>query len=128
MNRRIVSTGEAPQAIGPYSQAVASGNLLFISGQIGLDPESGELALGLEAQVNRALQNLFGILGAAGAAAAEVVKTTVYLASMSDFSRMNEIYARYFSESLPARSTVAAKTLPKDALFEIDAVAVIREE
>jgi 2-iminobutanoate/2-iminopropanoate deaminase len=125
MNRRIVSTSEAPQAIGPYSQAVAYGNLLFSSGQIGLDPESGELASGLENQVTRALENLSGVLRAAGAGAEDVVKTTVYLASMDYFGQMNEIYGRYFSESLPARSAVAVKTLPKDALFEIDAIAAI---
>lgn len=125
MNRQIVSTSEAPEAIGPYSQAVASGNLFFSSGQIGLDPESGVLASGLEKQVTRALENLSGVLKAAGARAEDVVKTTVYLASMDDFGQMNEIYARYFSESLPARSTVAVKTLPKNALFEIDAIAAI---
>ena len=125
MNRQIVSTSEAPKAIGPYSQAVVSGNLLFSSGQIGLDPESGELAPDLEGQVTRALENLSGVLRAAGAGSADVVKTTVYLASMDDFSRMNEIYARFFGESLPARSTVAVKTLPKNALFEIDAIATV---
>lgn len=123
MTKRIVSTTEAPAAIGPYSQAIAAGGLLFCSGQLGLDPATGELAEGLEAQVGRALQNLDGVLRAAGAGASDVIKTTVFLASMDDFGAMNEIYAGYFTETPPARSTVAVKTLPKNALFEIEAIA-----
>jgi 2-iminobutanoate/2-iminopropanoate deaminase len=125
MDRRVVSTGEAPEAIGPYSQAVTSGNLFFSSGQIGLDPATGELASGLEGQVTRALENLSAILSAAGVSVKDVMKTTVYLASMEDFGPMNEIYARFFAESLPARSTLAVKALPKNALFEIDAIAML---
>lgn len=123
MTKRIVSTTEAPAAIGPYSQAIAAGGLLFCSGQLGLDPATGELAEGLETQVGRALQNLDGVLRAAGAGASDVIKTTVFLASMDDFGAMNEIYAGYFTETPPARSTVAVKTLPKNALFEIEAIA-----
>ncbi len=123
VTKRIVSTTEAPAAIGPYSQAIAAAGLLFCSGQLGLDPATAELADGLEAQVGRALKNLDGVLRAAGAGPSDVIKTTVFLASMDDFGAMNEIYAGYFTETPPARSTVAVKTLPKNALFEIDAIA-----
>lgn len=121
--RKTIATTDAPAAIGPYSQATATPGLLFCSGQIGLDPGSGELAQGLEAQVTRALENLAGVLGAAGVDATAVVKTTVFLAQMEDFPAMNEIYGRFFTGEPPARSTVAVKTLPKNALFEIDAIA-----
>lgn len=123
MSRQVISTAGAPAAIGPYSQAVGSSGLLFCSGQLGLDPETMELAEGLEAQVSRALENLNAVLAAAGAGTSNVVKTTVFLASMDDFAAMNEIYAGYFTGSPPARSTVAVKTLPKNALFEIEAIA-----
>lgn len=118
-----VSTDRAPAAIGPYSQAIAAGGLLFCSGQLGMDPATGELAEGLEAQVERALANLDGVLSAAGAGAGSVLKTTVFLASMDDFAAMNQIYAGYFAGHRPARSAVAARTLPKNALFEIEAIA-----
>ncbi|HEX2053898.1 MAG TPA: RidA family protein [Actinomycetota bacterium] len=121
--RKVISTDEAPAAIGPYSQAVAASGLLFCSGQLGLDPSTGELPEGLESQVERALRNLEGVLRAAGAGPSAVVKTTVFLASMEDFPAMNEIYARFFTGEPPARSTVAVKTLPKNALFEIEAIA-----
>lgn len=121
--RKAVSTNQAPAAIGPYSQAVESNGLLFCSGQIGLDPGTGEMAGDLEAQVTRALDNLMAVLRAAGADAGAVVKTTVFLSDMGDFPAMNEIYGRYFTGDPPARSTVAARTLPKNALFEIDAIA-----
>ncbi|HEX2180462.1 MAG TPA: RidA family protein [Actinomycetota bacterium] len=123
MTKSAISTTAAPAAIGPYSQAIAAGGLLFCSGQIGLDPASGELAGGLEAQVNRALKNLDAVLTEAGAGPSDVIKTTVFLASMDDFPAMNQIYGGYFTGTPPARSTVAVKTLPKDALFEIDAIA-----
>lgn len=125
MARQVISTPDAPAAIGPYSQAVGSTGLLFCSGQLGLDPVTMELADGLEAQVSRALDNLRAVLQAAGTGFSSVVKTTVFLADMDDFPAMNEIYAGYFSESPPARSTVAVKTLPKNALFEIEAIAQI---
>lgn len=121
--KEVISTTEAPAAIGPYSQAIRTSGMLFCSGQLGLDPITGELAEGLEAQVRRALQNLDGVLRAAGAGPADVVKTTVFLAAMEDFGAMNEIYAGYFTDTPPARSTVAARTLPKNALFEIEAIA-----
>lgn len=123
MKKSAISTTAAPAAIGPYSQAIAASGLLFCSGQIGLDPASGELAGGLEAQVNRALKNLDAVLTEAGAGPSDVVKTTVFLASMDDFPAMNQIYGGYFTGTPPARSTVAVKTLPKDALFEIEAIA-----
>ncbi|CAN5784071.1 RidA family protein [soil metagenome] len=123
MARQVISTPGAPAAIGPYSQAVGSSGLLFCSGQLGLDPETMELADGLEAQVSRALDNLGAVLQAAGTGPAGVVKTTVFLAAMEDFPAMNEIYAGFFTENPPARSTVAVKTLPKNALFEIEAIA-----
>jgi 2-iminobutanoate/2-iminopropanoate deaminase len=123
--RQVISTPDAPEAIGPYSQAISSSGLLFCSGQLGLDPVTMELAEGLQAQVSRALDNLVAVLRAAGAGTSEVIKTTVYLADMADFPAMNEIYAGYFTESPPARSTVAVKALPKNALFEIEAIAQI---
>ncbi|MDQ4148714.1 MAG: RidA family protein [Actinomycetota bacterium] len=126
MSKKVISTGGAPEAIGPYSQAILSGDLLFCSGQIGLDPSSGELADGLEGQVQRALQNLGAVLDAGGAGFDDVVKTTVFLSSMEHFAAMNEIYSTFFSGTAPARSTVAARSLPKDALFEIDAIARVR--
>lgn len=121
--KSTVSTDQAPAAIGPYVQAVAVPGLLFCSGQIGLDPATMELVDGLEGQVKRALANLDGVLQAAGLGASDVVKTTVFLASMDDFAAMNEIYAGFFSGEPPARSTVAVRTLPKNALFEIEAIA-----
>jgi len=121
--KQVIATAEAPAAIGPYSQAISVSGLLFCSGQLGMDPQTTELAGGLEAQVERALKNLDGLLRAAGAGPSDVVKTTVFLESMEDFAAMNEIYAGYFTEKPPARSTVAVRTLPKNALFEIEAIA-----
>lgn len=123
MTRRTVNTDDAPKAIGPYSQAIRFGELVFCSGQLGLDPASGELAEGLAAQVRQALRNLDAVLSAAGSGPGAVLKTTVFLASMDDFAEVNEIYSSYFGESVPARSAVAVKTLPKNALFEIEAIA-----
>jgi 2-iminobutanoate/2-iminopropanoate deaminase len=123
MEKELISTQGAPKAIGPYSQAVRSAGFVFCSGQIGLDPETGELADGLVNQVNQALKNLVAVLAAAGAGPGNVVKTTVYLSDMDDFAAMNELYGDVFSEQPPARATVAVKTLPKGALFEIDAIA-----
>lgn len=123
MEKELISTDGAPQAIGPYSQAVKTSGLLFCSGQIGLEPQTGELAGGLVEQVKRALENLVAVLAAGGASPKDVLKTTVYLAEMDDFVVMNELYAEVFSDQPPARATVAVKTLPKGALFEIDAIA-----
>ena len=124
--REAVSTAAAPQAIGPYSQAVRAGSLLFVSGQIPLDPATGKLVEGdLAAQTHRVFQNLGAILQAAGASFENVVRTTVYLADMNDFPAMNEIYATYFSSPAPARATVQAARLPRDARLEIDLIAAL---
>ena len=123
--RRIVSTDSAPQAIGPYSQAVSFGNFVFSSGQIPLDPRTGQFVEGgIAEQTEQVLKNLSEVLRAAGAGLADVVKTTVYLADMGDFAAMNEVYGRFFPEDPPARSTVQAARLPRDARVEIDVIAV----
>jgi 2-iminobutanoate/2-iminopropanoate deaminase len=122
--RQAVSTPSAPPAIGPYSQAIRAGSLLFVSGQIPLDPATGALVQGdLAAQTHRVFQNLRAILEAAGATFDHVVRTTVYLADMNDFPVMNEIYATYFRAPAPARATIQAARLPKDARVEIDLIA-----
>jgi 2-iminobutanoate/2-iminopropanoate deaminase len=123
--RTQVMTNAAPAAIGPYSQAIQAGGMVFTAGQLGLDPTSGELAAGAAAQADRALRNLSAILDAAGTSLERVVKTTIFLADMADFAAVNEVYASHFSTPYPARSTVAVKTLPKDALVEIEAVALV---
>lgn len=123
MTRQAISTSGAPAALGPYSQAIASGDLVFCAGQLGLDPASGELADGIEAQTERSLRNLAAILDAAGCSWADVVKTTIYLADISTFATVNAIYARFMADPAPARSTFAVRALPKDALIEIEAVA-----
>lgn len=122
----IVSTSSAPAAIGPYSQAVVANGLVFCSGQIALDPATGQFLGGNVAeQTRRVLSNLGAVLLAAGCAPKDVVKTTVYLMSMDDFAAMNEVYAHFFGEARPARATVQAAGLPKGARVEIDAVAVL---
>jgi 2-iminobutanoate/2-iminopropanoate deaminase len=126
VSRRAVATDQAPQAIGPYSQAVVSGDLLFSSGQIALDPATNTLIEGdITAQTHRVLQNLGGILAAAGASFADVVKTTVYLLDMNEFAAMNAVYGTYFPAPPPARSTVQVSRLPRDVRIEIDVVARI---
>ena len=121
---RVIATDRAPAAIGPYSQALRSGSLLFCSGQIPLDPDSGQLVEGgIEAQTVRVLDNLVAVLKAADLRLGNVVKTTVFLASMDDFPAMNEVYARYFDEDPPARSTIGVAALPKGARVEIEAIA-----
>jgi 2-iminobutanoate/2-iminopropanoate deaminase len=123
--RRIVSTHTAPQAIGPYSQAVSLGNFVFTSGQIPTDPRTGQFVEGgIAEQTEQVLKNLSEVLRAAGVGLADVVKTTVYLADMNDFAAMNEVYGRFFPENPPARSTVQAARLPRDARVEIDVIAV----
>jgi 2-iminobutanoate/2-iminopropanoate deaminase len=124
--REVVSSGSAPRAIGPYSQAIRAGSLLFLSGQIPLDPATGEMVSGdIAAQTHRVFRNLGAILEAAGATFDNVVRTTVYLADMNDFPAMNEVYATYFSSPAPARATVQAARLPKDARVEIDLIAAL---
>jgi 2-iminobutanoate/2-iminopropanoate deaminase len=126
MSHRPIQTDGAPAAIGPYSQGIASepGVLIACSGQIGLDPLTGQLAASLEDQVGRAMANLEAVLAAAGAGFADVVKTTLFLTDMADFATVNEIYARNFPGARPARSTVAVAALPRGARFEVEALAV----
>jgi 2-iminobutanoate/2-iminopropanoate deaminase len=125
MTRHAVSTSGAPSAIGPYSQAIVSAGLVFCSGQIGLDPETGDLVDGgVEAQAERALKNLTAVLDAAGCAIADVVKTTLFLADIADFSAVNAVYSRFMPDPPPARSTFAVGALPKGALVEVEAIAV----
>ena len=122
----LLHTDRAPKAIGPYSQAVRAGNLLYTSGQIPLDPETGELVTGsFEAMVRRVFDNLAAVLESGGASFRHVVKTTVFLKSMSDFAVLNGIYAEYFGDHKPARSTVAVAELPKGALVEVEMVAIV---
>jgi 2-iminobutanoate/2-iminopropanoate deaminase len=123
--RQVVATDNAPKAIGPYSQAIKANNFVFISGQIAIDPATQQLIDGdVAAQADRVLQNLSAILTAAGSSLAQVVKTTVFLKYMDNFGAMNEVYARYFGDAPPARSTVAAAGLPRDVLVEIDVIAL----
>ena len=118
-----IKTTNAPAAIGPYSQAIRTGNLLFTSGQIPINPATGEIPEGVEAQAEQALQNIQAVLAAAGCTMADVIKTTVFLADIADFGTINEIYAKYFTGETPARSCLQAGALPKGALFEIEVVA-----
>ncbi len=123
--RRAIATDAAPQAIGPYSQAIAAGSLVFCSGQIGLDPVTGSLVPGTVAdETRRVLENLRAVLAAAGLELASVVRTTVYLTNLTDFPVVNQVYAEYFPAPSPARSTVQVAALPRDARVEIDAIAV----
>jgi 2-iminobutanoate/2-iminopropanoate deaminase len=125
MQRERVTTTGAPAAIGPYSQAIVSDGLVFASGQVALEPETGQLVAGdVQAQTRRALRNLAAVLEAAGTSLTQVVKTTVFLTSMENFTPMNEVYAEFFPGDPPARSTVAVAELPKGALVEIEAIAV----
>jgi 2-iminobutanoate/2-iminopropanoate deaminase len=123
--KRIVQTENAPQAIGPYSQAVEANGFLFISGQLGIDPSSGNLAEGVEAQTQRSMQNLGHILKAAGIDYRNIVRTGIFLRDMDDFQAVNSVYATFFEDGFPARATVGVGGLPKDAAVEIEAVAVI---
>lgn len=131
MQQTRISTTQAPAAIGPYSQAIRTGQFLYLSGQIALDPVTGEMVgTDVQAQTERVFQNIQAVLTAAGTSLAHVVKTTVFLASMSDFQAMNAIYARYFEvpgRVPPARSTVAVAELPRKALVEIECIAVVHE-
>ena len=129
MQRTQISTNQAPAAIGPYSQAIRSGQFIYTAGQVALDPTSGEIVgADVQAQTHRVLQNLQAVLTSAGSSLANVVKTTVFLSSMSDFQAMNAVYATYFGQPAPARSTVAVAELPRKALVEIECIAVIDEQ
>ena len=129
LKRQIISTAKAPAAIGPYAQANRIGDFVFTSGQIPLDPETGLIAgASIEEQTERVLENLNAVLAASGSNLDNVIKTTVFLADMNGFSKMNAVYARYFTgDKLPSRTTVEVSALPKGALFEIEAVALAAE-
>ena len=122
--KQVIHTDSAPAAIGPYSQAIQIGDLLFVSGQVPIDPDTGAVVEGdIRAQAQQSLNNLKAILNAAGTNMGAVVKTTVFLADMNDFAAMNEVYAQFFQEPFPARSAVQVARLPKDAKVEIEAIA-----
>ena len=123
--RDVIATKEGPQAIGPYSQAIRVNGFIFVSGQVAIDPANQQLIAGdIAAQTDRAIKNLAGILKAAGSSLEKVVRATVFLKTMSDFAAMNEVYGKYFGSAPPARSTVEVARLPKDALVEIDVIAL----
>jgi len=123
--KKIIKTENAPAAVGPYSQAIRAGDILFISGQLGIDPASGKLAEGIETQVERALENVKAIVEKAGGGMGSIVKVTVLLQSMGDFKTMNSIYGRYFTEDQPARAAFEVAALPLGGLVEIEAVAFL---
>lgn len=122
--KKAISTNSAPQAIGPYSQAVEANGMVFLSGQLPIDPKTGEMPEGIEAQTRQSFENIKAILSEAGCTTDNIVKTTVFLADMSLFGAMNEVYARQFTGTFPARSAFAVKELPKQALVEIEVIAV----
>ncbi|MBV9183110.1 MAG: RidA family protein [Acidobacteria bacterium] len=123
--REVISTTAAPKAIGPYSQAIRAGGLVFVSGQVSIDPTTQQVIAGnVAAQTERVLENLGAILQASGSSLAKVVRSTVFLKNMEDFTAMNEVYGRYFNSHPPARSTVEVARLPKDVLVEIDVIAL----
>ena len=121
-----VFTKKAPEALGPYSQAIVAGDFLFASGQIGIDPETGEVVEGIEAQTKQVMENLKAVLAEAGADFSNVVKFTIYLNSMDDFQTVNEIYGSFLEKPYPARATIEVSRLPKDVLVEIDAIAYLK--
>jgi len=124
VTKQTISSGGAPKAIGPYSPAVRAGQLLFVSGQVALDPATGQMVDGgIAEQTRRVLDNVGALLTAGGRSFADVVRTTIFLADMNDFAAVNEIYGQYFSEPYPARATVQVARLPKDARVEIDVIA-----
>jgi 2-iminobutanoate/2-iminopropanoate deaminase len=124
--QEIIKTAQAPQAIGPYNQAIkiTTSGVIYTAGQLGIDPQTGNLAEGVSKQTQQALTNLSAILQAAGSSLTQVVKTTVYLKNMADFGEMNNVYAGFFPSHAPARSTVEVARLPKDGLVEIEAIAI----
>jgi 2-iminobutanoate/2-iminopropanoate deaminase len=123
MPRQAISSPKAPAAIGPYSQAIEIDGFLFCSGQLGMDPATGQLVDGIDDQAERALMNLMGVLEAAGMTAADIVKTNIFLVDLAHFATVNAIYSRYVADPAPARSTVQVAALPRSALIEIEAVA-----
>lgn len=125
MKAKIIKTNKAPEAIGPYSQGQRIGNLIFTSGQIPINPETGVLATEIREATRQSIENVKGILEEAGSSLSNVVKTVVYIKNMDDFALVNEVYAEYFEGSLPARSCVEVARLPKDAVIEIEAIAAV---
>lgn len=126
MSKDVISTSKAPAAIGPYSQAVSWGDLIFVSGQIPIDPATGQVVEGDVAdQTQRVLENLAAILEAGGASLGQVLKTTVYLRDLNDFGKMNEVYAKFFRQQPPARATVQVARLPRDVAVEVEAIAAV---
>lgn len=123
--KRIIATADAPAAIGPYSQAVRSGNTVYLSGQIGLDPATMQMAEGIDAQTARVFDNLKAVAAAAGGALADAVKVNIYLTDLANFARVNDAMASHFSQPYPARATVQVAALPRGALVEVDAVLVL---
>lgn len=125
--KKVIATDAAPKAVGPYSQAIQAGNFLFLSGQLALNPQNGEMVgSDISTQTKQVIENIKGVLGAAGSSLSDVVKTTVFLQSMGDFAQMNEVYKQYFGDAAPARSTVEVARLPKNALVEIESIAVVK--
>ena len=125
MTREIIKSNNAPEAIGPYSQAVKSGNLLFVSGQVPVNPATGKIADDIKAQTRQALDNLKAVLAAGGATMANVMKTTIFMKNLDDFTVMNDIYKEYFSKDPPARSTIEVSRIPRGSSIEIEAIAII---
>ena len=123
MNKEAISSANAPAALGPYSSAVKVGDMLYLSGQLGLDPATGKLPEGVEAQAEQSLKNIEAVLAEVGATTANIVKTTVFMADIADFARVNEVYAKHFEAPYPARSAVQVAALPAAALIEIEVVA-----
>jgi 2-iminobutanoate/2-iminopropanoate deaminase len=128
MSKKVIFSDEAPKAIGPYSQAIQSGNLLFVSGQIPINPATGEISGDISEQTRRVLENLKSILLAAGATSTDVLKTTVFLKNLDDFNAMNAVYGEYFAGDAPARSSIEVSRIPRGALVEIEAIAVINHK
>jgi len=128
MDKKVIQTDKAPKAIGPYSQAIQAGNLLFLSGQIPIDPKTGELTEGdIRQQTQQVLENIKGLLESQGLGMGDVIKATIFLKDMGNFNQVNEVYATYFSSSPPARSTVEVAKLPRNAEIEIEAIALTRD-
>lgn len=124
MNKSVISTNAAPGAIGPYSQGIKVGELVYTSGQLPIDPKTGEMPATIEEQTKQSLENVKTILEASGSGLSKVVKTTVFLSDMNNFGKMNEVYAKFFTGDYPARSAIEVARLPKDALVEIEVIAI----
>lgn len=125
MNKEILSTDKAPAAIGPYSQAIKAGDLIYTSGMIPVNPSTGEVPQGIKAQAEQALSNLKALIESSGSSLEKVVKTTVFIKDMNDFAQINEVYASYFTSNYPSRSCVEVARLPKDVLIEVEAIAIV---